>query len=227
MTYEPDYSRTQIHFLTQPPEWLPHLETVGRPRLILDLGSGGGRNSTYLQRKFPGARVVAIDLSFIRSVSCRQATGADVVCGDAMRLPFPDEAFDMILSTQVIEHVPDDRAFVREAGRILRKEGRMLISSVLRLPHGWYFYRHGGPMGAGSDACARVPEPRAISGPVRRRIPPRAFRRRAHPFLPAHFVYRLLARIGLVRKPDPAFFSKSALAALSNGGASQCPGTGP
>jgi len=212
MTYEPDYSRTQIHFLTQPPEWLPHLETVGRPRLILDLGSGGGRNSTYLQRKFPGARVVAIDLSFIRSVSCRQATGADVVCGDAMRLPFPDEAFDMILSTQVIEHVPDDRAFVREAGRILRKEGRMLISSVLRLPHGWYFYRHEGrwvldpthvreyrsreQFLALFDGGFRLVH--SAVEPIR--------------FSPAHFVYRLLARIGLVTKPDPAFFSKSALA---------------
>ena len=212
MTYEPDYSRTQIHFLTQPPEWLAYVGTLGRPRLILDLGSGGGRNSVYLRTHFREAHVVAIDLSFIRSVSCRQATGADVVCGDAMRLPFPDEAFDVILSTQVIEHVPDDRAFVREAGRILRKEGRMLISSVLRLPHGWYFYRHEGrwvldpthvreyrsreQFLALFDGGFRLVH--SAVEPIR--------------FSPAHFVYRLLARIGLVRKPDPAFFSKSALA---------------
>ncbi|HET6490999.1 MAG TPA: class I SAM-dependent methyltransferase, partial [Syntrophales bacterium] len=87
MHYEADYSRTQIHFLTQPPEWLPRLERVDHPRLILDLGSGGGRNSAYLGAMFPEAHVVALDLSFIRCSSCRQATGVDVVCGDATRLP--------------------------------------------------------------------------------------------------------------------------------------------
>lgn len=212
MHYEQDYSRTQIHFLTQPPEWLAYVEALGRPRLILDLGSGGGRNSMYLQRKFPGAHVVALDLSFIRCFSCRQETGADVVCGDAMRLPFPDDTFDMVLSTQVIEHVPNDWAFVKEAGRILKKEGRMLISSVLRLPHGWYFYRHEGQwvldpthvreyrsreqfLDLFSDGFRLL---HSAVDPVR--------------FSPAHFVYRLLARIGLVSKPNPAFFSKTALA---------------
>jgi SAM-dependent methyltransferase len=212
MHYEPDYSRTQIHFLTQPPEWLAHLEKIGNPRVILDLGSGGGRNSVYLRTQFREAYVVALDLSFIRSVSCRQATGADVVCGDAMRLPFPDDLFDMVLSTQVIEHVPDDWAFVKEASRIVKKGGRMLITSVLRLPHGWYFYRHQGRW---------VLDPTHV----------REYRSREQflalfsdgfrlldsavepiHFSPAHFVYRLLARTGLVSNPDPSFFSRTALA---------------
>jgi SAM-dependent methyltransferase len=212
MHYEPDYSRTQIHFLTQPPEWLPCLEKVGHPHLILDLGSGGGRNSAYLRTKFPGAHVVALDLSFIRCSSCRQANGAAVVCGDAMRLPFPDDSFDMVLSTQVIEHVPDDRAFVEESGRILKKEGTMMISSVLRLPHGWYFYRHRGRWVLDPthvrEYRSREQFLSLFGGGFR------LLHSAVDPirFSPAHFVYRLLARIGLVRRPDPAFFSKSALA---------------
>lgn len=212
MQYEPDYSRTQIHFLTQPPEWLPRLEKVGHPHSILDLGAGGGRNSAYLRTKFPGAHVVALDLSFIRCSSCRQTTGADVVCGDAMRLPFPDDSFDMVLSTQVIEHVPDDRAFVKEAVRILKRGGMMILSSVLRLPHGWYFYRHQGrwvldpthvrEYGSRGEFAALFDSGLSVLDsavdPIR--------------FSPAHFVYRLLARAGLVRNPDPAFFSKTALA---------------
>jgi SAM-dependent methyltransferase len=212
MQYEPDYSRTQIHFLTLPPEWLAYVETLGCPRLILDLGSGGGRNSVYLRTLFREAHVVAIDLSFIRSVSFRQTIGADVVCGDAMRLPFPDEAFDMVLSTQVIEHVPDDRAFVKEAGRILKKEGRMLISSVLRLPHGWYFYRHEGQWVLDPThvreyrSCEQFLD--LFSGGFR------LLHSAVDPvrFSPAHLVYRLLARTGLIKNPDPAFFSKTALA---------------
>jgi SAM-dependent methyltransferase len=212
MHYEPDYSRTQIHFLTQPPEWLPRLEMVGHPRLILDLGSGGGRNSDNLRAKFPEARVVALDLSFIRCSSCRQATGADVVCGNAMGLPFPDDSFDLVLSTQVIEHVPDDRAFVEESGRILKKGGRMMISSVLRLPHGWYFYRHRGRWVLDPthvrEYRSREQFLALFAGGLRlldSAVDPIRFS-------PAHFVYRLLVRTGLIRNPDPAFFSNTAMA---------------
>lgn len=212
MPYEPDYSRTQIHFLTPPPEWLPRLGTLGLPRAILDLGAGGGRNSLYLRRAFGEAAIAALDVSFLRCVMCRRAAEVGVVCGDAMTLPFPDEAFDLVLSTQVIEHVPDDRAFVREAARVLRRGGRMLVSSVLRLPHGWYFYRrqerwvldptHVREYEKEADYVdlfrpgLRILE--SVLEPVR--------------FSPAHFVYRLLARRGLVSAPDPAFFSKTPLA---------------
>jgi SAM-dependent methyltransferase len=210
MHYETDYSRTQIHFLTTAPEWLPRLGKLELPHDILDLGSGGGRNSIYLRREFREAHIVALDLSFVRCACCLQSTSVDVVCGDAMELPFASESFDLILSTQVIEHVPDDRALVKEAHRILKKGGKMIISSVLRLSHGWYFYKNQGHWVLDPTHVREYrsrDEFLALFGgglsildvtvdPIR--------------FSPAHFVYRLLAKVGLVEKPDPEFFSKTA-----------------
>lgn len=212
MGYELNYSQTQIHFLTNPPEWLPLLEGVRRPHVILDLGAGGGRNCVFLRKALREAFIVAIDLSLIRCSSCRRATDVNVVCGDALGLPFPDDTFDLVLSTQVIEHVPDDRAFAREAGRVLQKGGKIIISSVLRLPHGWYFYRNRGQwvldpthlreyrsreeflslFGDGFRILEATVDPVRVS--------------------PAHFVCRLLIRMGLIRNPDPDVFSKSAIA---------------
>jgi SAM-dependent methyltransferase len=210
MHYEEDYSRTQIHFLTTSPDWLLHLGKLECPHDILDLGSGGGLNSIFLRREFREAHIIALDLSFVRCACCLQSTGVDVVCGDAAGLPFADESFDLVLSTQVIEHVPDDRALVKEAHRVLKKGGKMIISSVLRLSHGWYFYKNQGhwvldPTHVREYRCRD--EFLALFGgglcildaavdPIR--------------FSPAHFVYRVLVKTGLVENPDPRFFSRTA-----------------
>jgi SAM-dependent methyltransferase len=212
MGYEPSYSQTQIHFLTKPPEWLPLLDRVRRPHVILDLGAGGGLNSMFLRRALREAFIVALDLSFIRCLNCRQATGVDVVCSDALGLPFPDDTFDLVLSTQVIEHVPDDRAFAREAGRVLKRGGTIIISSVLRRPYGWYFYRNRGQWVLDPTHLREYrsrEEFLSLFGSGFRILESAVDAIR---FSPAHFVYRLLIRAGLIRTPDPEIFSRSAIA---------------
>lgn len=47
-------------------------------------------------------------------------------------LPFDDESFDCVVSFQVIEHIKDDRAFVAEVRRVLRKGGRFIVSTPNR-----------------------------------------------------------------------------------------------
>ena len=42
--------------------------------------------------------------------------------------PFPDEAFDAVLCTQVLEHVPDPQLFIREIRRVLRPDGKLLLT---------------------------------------------------------------------------------------------------
>ena len=213
MHYEQDYSRTQIHFLTPAPEWLHWLGEMGRPGCILDLGAGGGRNSVYLQRAFRNAFIAALDVSYLRCALSRRNTGVAVICGDAMRLPFPDEVFDLILTTQVIEHVPDDRAFVKEATRVLKRGGRMLVSSVLRLPRGWHFYRRHGQWVLDPTHVREYKSQDEYVALFDHDL--RIMLSAVEPvrFSPAHFVYRLLARGGLVKSPDAEFFSKTALAA--------------
>lgn len=54
------------------------------------------------------------------------------------------EKFDFILSTQVIEHVPDDKQFISEIKRISKSGGYIYITSVIKKPWAIYKYRNNG-----------------------------------------------------------------------------------
>lgn len=59
------------------------------------------------------------------------------VLGDVQRLPFPDDSFDTVLCTEVLEHVPDPWGAVREIRRVLRPGGQALLTSPFMWPwHG-------------------------------------------------------------------------------------------
>lgn len=51
--------------------------------------------------------------------------------GDATAIPVPDGSFDVVLCTELLEHVPDPVAIVRELGRILRPGGTLLLTAPL------------------------------------------------------------------------------------------------
>lgn len=51
------------------------------------------------------------------------------VCGTAVSLPFRDAAFDVVLATQVLEHVPEPATMLREARRVLVDGGVLLLSA--------------------------------------------------------------------------------------------------
>jgi ubiquinone/menaquinone biosynthesis C-methylase UbiE len=52
---------------------------------------------------------------------------ADVVC-DAQDMPFEDQSFDLIISFEVMEHIPDPEAFISETARVLTAEGDVLFT---------------------------------------------------------------------------------------------------
>src|SRR5689334_20858953 len=67
------------------------------------------------------------------------------VFGDGLRLPFADASFDTVLSTEVLEHVSAPAAMVREMARVLRPEGRLLVTvpflaPLHELPSDFYRY---------------------------------------------------------------------------------------
>lgn len=57
--------------------------------------------------------------------------GVDVAC-DLTAIAFPDESFDLVYCSHVLEHVPDDRAAMRELRRILRPGGTLLVQVPVR-----------------------------------------------------------------------------------------------
>jgi arsenite methyltransferase len=101
----------------------------------LDVGCGAGHLACELaQEVAPGGRIVAID----KSPHSADATRARVArkglervvetqIGEAAGLAFPDETFDFIVGTQVYCYVPDIAGAIREAARVLRQDGRLVI----------------------------------------------------------------------------------------------------
>lgn len=106
---------------------------------VLDLGCGGGRHAFECYRR--GAHVVALDrdendldqaagwLGAMREAGeAPRAARAHAVRGDALGLPFPDGAFDAVIASEVMEHVPDDTTALAEAVRVLRPGGRIAVT---------------------------------------------------------------------------------------------------
>jgi SAM-dependent methyltransferase len=89
---------------------------------LLEIGCGGGANLHHL-RGLPGARF-GIDFSWARAVGA-SSTGAHAACADATGLPFADQSFDVVLVRDLLHHVPERGAVMREAARVLKRGGRL------------------------------------------------------------------------------------------------------
>jgi SAM-dependent methyltransferase len=74
-----------------------------------------------------GWRVVGVELTEVGARLCAER-GLDVVRGDATRLPLADRSVDLVMSTDVWEHVEDHEAVAAESFRVLRPGGRLLVA---------------------------------------------------------------------------------------------------
>lgn len=90
--------------------------------VVLDLGCGGG-NQLLTQI----GSVVGVDLSLASLKNAQKIYSAVIQC-DATCLPFPDETFDMIVSFDVLGHIParEKEQVFREMHRVLKKGGEMV-----------------------------------------------------------------------------------------------------
>jgi SAM-dependent methyltransferase len=99
---------------------------------ILDLGCGTGG---VLQHLGVFGDAIGLDPAPEAAKYCARRD-VPMVVGSGMELPFADASFDAVLALDVIEHVPDDVALLREAQRILRPGGVLLVT-VPALPWLW------------------------------------------------------------------------------------------
>jgi SAM-dependent methyltransferase len=97
--------------------------TDRRPR-ILDVGCGTGANLLMLS-KYGDAE--GVDVSEDALAFCRERGLANVKLGAAEELPYDDGTFDLVTALDVVEHLDDDLAGLREMRRVLRPGGRVLL----------------------------------------------------------------------------------------------------
>lgn len=99
---------------------------------ILDLGCGDGYYSYLLSRISLKIEVIGIDnhVAAIESAK-RQARKRNIkfIIGNAEKLPFPENYFDKIVMSEIIEHVKDDERVLREARRVLKQGGILVLTT--------------------------------------------------------------------------------------------------
>jgi len=113
--------------------------------LVLDMGAGAGRHSFECFRR--GARVISLDYGFAELPPVRELFWAmrdageapseglgACVNGDALRLPFPDDTFDHVVCSEVLEHISDDTGAMAELLRVLRPGGTLAATVPSWLP---------------------------------------------------------------------------------------------
>ena len=99
---------------------------------VLELGAGHLDFTLNYLRPAAG-EVVATDLEPLFPADLQFPEGVTFQKEDALDLSFDDETFDCVIALEVIEHVPDDHAFVREGIRVLRPGGKFVYTTPNRL----------------------------------------------------------------------------------------------
>lgn len=161
------------------------------PRAVLDAGSGSGNNLGWLTSAAAGGRVQAVDVATaaVQRLHERAPAGVDVLQASVVELPYADESFDLVASTDVLQHLTSkdaDRA-VLEMFRLLRPGGSVLVRTNAAFGRGavseredWRLYTPdllGGVLRAAGFDVRRVTHANATLGlwasrdAIRRRLP--------------------------------------------------------
>ncbi len=93
-------------------------------KVLLDFGCGRMPYKAMLAQRV--ARYIGVDVPAVKDADCH----VDLATG---RVPLEDSLADVILSTQVLEHVPDPAAYLAECRRLSKSDGLLILTT-----HGWY-----------------------------------------------------------------------------------------
>ena len=105
------------------------------PRDVMDLGCGVGGSVDRFRRHDPAVHWVGVDIADSQEASQRRRKDAEFVTFDGRILPFADASFDVVYSSQVLEHVRDPVLQIREVARTLRPGGAFVGSTSQLEPY--------------------------------------------------------------------------------------------
>jgi SAM-dependent methyltransferase len=132
---------------------------------VLDVGCGVGMYTAAFLHETP--HVFGVEIERERALEARErAAGVSQAVGEC--LPFPDAAFDVVFSHEVLEHVADDRACVAEMVRVTRPGGRIVVF----VPNRLYPFETHGIFWRGRYHFGNVPLVNWLPTPLRNRLAP-------------------------------------------------------
>jgi cyclopropane fatty-acyl-phospholipid synthase-like methyltransferase len=132
--YWDDTTRSMADALARENQVLADLVKPDSSSAVLDAGCGVGGSSIYLAKRF-GCRVVGITLSRQQVVNAHRnaerhgvAALTEFLERDFTRTGFPDRSFDVVWAIESVCHADDKAEFLREAFRLLRPGGRLVVA---------------------------------------------------------------------------------------------------
>jgi SAM-dependent methyltransferase len=141
--------------------------SVGPGDAVLEIGCDTGRLLRTIAAS--GATVLGVDVNIAALPACAPF---DVRVGSAEALPFPDACFDCVVASHVIEHVVDAEQMLREAARVLRPGGALVLWYPYELFRGMTvlpeLLADGRPLALARRYHRRRCQPRTLRAPARR-----------------------------------------------------------
>ncbi len=99
-----------------------------RESSVLEVAAGCGGGLLYLSKRYKPREAIGVDLSVVAAWRGRRL-GVDLRQAEAARLPFEERRFDCLVCVDALNYLGDE-AFIREAKRVLRPSGRLLLAET-------------------------------------------------------------------------------------------------
>ena len=113
------------------------LAELGPNARLLDVATGTGDILIEALKQHPDARAIGSDFTFEMMKAGRDKTGADRIrwnAADALRLPYPDDTFDVVTSGFGVRNFIDRERAFREQHRVLKPGGRVVCLEISKPP---------------------------------------------------------------------------------------------
>ena len=125
------YSRKTNQYRTSPAREEKIIELIKEPlknKKILDIGCSGGEFGVYLRKR--GAHVTGVDISskFINEAKKNLDKAHKVDLNDG-KLPFKNNQFDLVIASEVLEHLFRPNRIIKESKRVIKKGGKIVFST--------------------------------------------------------------------------------------------------
>ncbi len=129
-----------------------HLNRFKEKSRICDLGFGPGVLTAFILQQDISWQADGVDVSqHCLHHAQRLLTKKEVLdrselsVGDVRELPYPDDAFDVVIAIEVLEHIPDPEVGLSEAMRVLRPGGYAITALPVQLPLLMHLYDFDSP----------------------------------------------------------------------------------
>ena len=100
--------------------------SIQRDSMVIDVGCGVGSNLPLL--KSMGFKVVGIDSECYSLSFAKNLSGTLLINGDVLKLPVKSNSIELVIATDILEHLDDDSMGIKEIHRTLRREGKVILT---------------------------------------------------------------------------------------------------